>query len=183
MKKTITILILLTICNTSFLKAQNSSWLEKEFITATENARDRIDSLKRNGSVVRVQYEDEKELLRRAEQFVGLLKDDHEVDVQLLKNWTLRMKRLGVKPSDEAEGVQYTSTDTKPYDELEYELTIHINMLNGQKKSGKISASEYETKIKEAKSLLKEINSLRDKMVEVKNELDALQTKFHKMKY
>lgn len=59
-------------------------------------ARDRIDRLQENAPLRReVTYEKEEEVLRKAQQILGLLDDGHYVKRAELKEWERRLNKLG----------------------------------------------------------------------------------------
>lgn len=78
----------------------NSDEERKQIVTNFRNtylrARDRIDRLQENAPLRReVTYEKEEELLRKAQQILGLLDDGHYIKRSELNEWERKLNNLG----------------------------------------------------------------------------------------
>lgn len=114
-------LILASILSVSFIVsgfAQNYSQQErrqiiKEFKEVIDQTRDRISRMQERGKLSQVQYMDEEEVIREAEQMLELIREGNYIEKSKIEDWKIKLNKLGVDQEREGEGVQYKDKSYK----------------------------------------------------------------------
>ncbi|MDX1627251.1 MAG: hypothetical protein R3345_01055 [Fulvivirga sp.] len=183
------VLIILTLSLFIFSDALGQKKLEEKFLTSVEQARSRIDWMHSNGELATVQYEDEKEVVRQAEQVAELIMEDKKVDASTLNDWIKKLNKLGVPEHLEGAGVQYNEkaweNDARSFDAL---MRKQRAMLTRLRKQGEISTVEYDRRLKtleeiedQAMKIREEVKGMHEGMKGKHKEMQELREKLEKL--
>lgn len=157
--------------------AQESE-LEKDFINTVEQTRDRIMTMFGEGELATVQYEEERAMVRQAEQVAQLLREGVNVDEETLESWITKLKRLGVSQSEEGEGVQYRE---KPWFATGKSLSEKIEAFEEELKmkyeEGDIDKKAYERDKRMLQSMKTQLETINEQMTKLENQLEDIEAR------
>lgn len=150
--------------------------IEKEFMNTVAQTRDRIMTMHGEGELATVQYEEERAVVRQAEQVEQLLKEGEDVDKKTLKEWINKLNRLGRPQSEEREGVQYRE---KPWPATQNNISNTIEAqhkkLDQKYKSGEIDEKTYKRDKEKLKAMQTELMELKEQMTKLESQMEELE--------